>query len=542
MGIAAAWLLRTARGLTFAGDDIYYYARYVAHGFGAEPGNGVEYFLAPHNGHLQVGGKLIYRVLFEVFGADYTAFRVVNLIGLLLSVGLFYLLCRRRVGPLVALPPAVLLLFLGYAWEPLIWAFDMHTVYALAFGLGAVLALEREDRAGDVAACVLLVLSVSMIELGLAFAAGAAVYVLLGSDRWRRAWIFALPFLLYAAWWMWARKFDQSSISLLHIHLFPIDAFSALAAIMGSVTGLNPTGSGVSVVVTTVTPFGSALAVLAVLGVVWRVSRGPMPRTFWLFLTVALAYWLTIALGGREPDSSRYVLAGTALVFLIAADAVADMRIRIAAFAAVCLVVLLALPANIAKFYDGRRYQLNDAEATGTEYAMLELAKGRVEPGYAPGSDPEVVKAGGGVFVSLPAIDYFRASREFGSIAYSLDQVRSQPLLFRHVADVTLKDALGISLHRASPPRRDSSCSALSPASPKSPVYLKTKSGGLLLMPMTSRPARVSVSRFATEVVGAPVGTLEVGGWYLLRIPPDHDPQPWHVVVDAPTRACRVPG
>lgn len=541
MAASAVWLLWSGRDLSFAGDDVYYYARYVAHGFATEPGGGVEYFLVPHNGHLQMGGKLVYRLLFDLFGSNYTAFRVVNLAGLLLCVALFYLLCRRRVGPLVPLPAAVLLLFFGYAWEPLIWAFDMHTVYALAFGLGAVLALEREDRKGDLIACVLLLLSVAMIELGLAFVAGSAVYLLLGKDRWRRSWVVLVPVALYAIWWIWAQRFDQSEVELLNVHLFPLDAAGALAAIMGSFTGLNPTGPEVSVVVTTVTPFGALLAGAAVVALVRRLQLGPVPRTLWLFLVVVLAYWLTIALGDREPDSSRYLLAGGVLVLLVAADALAGSRVSPVAFAAVCVVVLLALPANLAKFYEGRRYQLNDAAATRTEYAMLELARERVDPGYVASADPEVSELGGGTFALLPAAEYFRASGEFGSLAYSLEEVREQPLLFRRVADATLTDALGIGMTRARPPETRSSCFKVRDASPDAPVYFESRAGSLLLRPSTPSPAQVKLGRFSREEGQAPVGQVEPGTWARLDIPPDRAPDRWRVVLDAPAVICRAP-
>src|SRR6476660_6201932 len=92
MCVSAVWLLLAARNTTFSGDDIYYYARYIAHGFTVEPGHGIEYFFAPHNGHLQAGGKLIYRLLFETVGANYTVFRAVNVLGILITVGLFYVL------------------------------------------------------------------------------------------------------------------------------------------------------------------------------------------------------------------------------------------------------------------------------------------------------------------------------------------------------------------------------------------------------------------------------------------------------------------
>ncbi len=65
------------------------------------------------------------------------------MVGVLLCVGLFFELAQVRIGPWAALAPAILLLFYGYAWETLLWPFDLHTVYALAAGLGALLCLDR---------------------------------------------------------------------------------------------------------------------------------------------------------------------------------------------------------------------------------------------------------------------------------------------------------------------------------------------------------------------------------------------------------------
>jgi hypothetical protein len=47
MLLAAAWLMYSARGTTFSGDDIYYYANYIEHGYATVVGHGVEYFIAP---------------------------------------------------------------------------------------------------------------------------------------------------------------------------------------------------------------------------------------------------------------------------------------------------------------------------------------------------------------------------------------------------------------------------------------------------------------------------------------------------------------
>jgi hypothetical protein len=539
MCVSATWMMIAGDGLTFVNDDLFYYAQYVVHGNGdfRTPG-GLEYFLAPSNGHLQVLGKLLYRGIFETFGANYAVFRAFDVAGAMVCVGLFFELARRRVGPLVALVPCISLLFLGYAWESFLWAFDLHTIYALALGLGAILALERGDRRGDAIACILLVLAIAMIELGLAFAVGIAISVLMRPDRRRRAWIFLLPVALYGCWWLWAQHFDQPAIELANVRLIPGTVSDALAAIAGSVFGLNPTGEGVFEPTTGVTGWGSALAALASVGLVWRISRGGVPRTLWVFAGVAFSYWILIALGGRAADSSRYIFVGTLLVYLIAADALAGARIRALAVFAAIGVVVFAIPPNVAKLYDGRGPQLNDATTSRVEYAMLDLVRGPIPPEYAPGKDERVTALGGGVFTPMPAGDYLEAAHRFGHLGMPIDELRDQSLERREIADASLVGALGLGLERASPPLEPASCPSSLDGRPGHGVFFVAPRAGTLLGSRARRPIRVSVGRFAKGGPGVRIGTLEPGEWASIELPSDSAPDRWWVVLDGPAYAC----
>jgi hypothetical protein len=538
MCVSATWMMVAGEGLLFVHDDIFYYMQFVAHGWDIEPAHGIEYFLAPSNGHLQVLGKLLYRGLFETVGANYAVFRAVDVAGVMVCVALFFELARRRVGPMVALVPCLSLLFLGYAWESFLWAFDMHTIYALALGLGAILALGRGNRRGDVAACVLLVLSVAMIELGLAFVVGVAISVLLRPDRLRRAWIFLVPVTLYGCWWIWAQHFDQPAIEWENVKLIPVTVTDALAAVVGSVFGLNPTGEGTFEPLTGVTAWGSALAALAVAALVWRVARGKVPRTIWIFLGVVLAYWVLIALGGRAPDSSRYIFVGTLLVFLIAADALAGARLPKPAVLAALCIVALAIPPNIAKLYDGRGPQLNDATNTRVEYAMLELARDEVPPHYKAGDDKRVADRGGHVFTSLEAEDYFAGADRFGSLAMPLEELRDETLERREIADATLVGAFGLALDPAAPPTDATACPSSLDGRPGSGVFFLPPRRGALLGSRAQRPVAVAAGRFGEGSSGVEVGKLEPGAWAELSLPPDAAPDRWWFVVDGPVYVC----
>ncbi len=540
MCVSATWMMLAGNGLNFTNDDLFYYAQYVVYGMSdIQPSDGgVEYFFAPSNGHLQLLGKLFYRGIFETFGANYAIFRAANVAGLMVCVGLFFELARRRVGPWAALVPCLSLLSLGYAWEAFIWAFDLHTTYALALGLGAILTLQREDRRGDIAACVLLTLSIAMIELGLAVAVGIAVSVLLRPDRWRRIWIFLIPIALYGCWWLWAAKFNYTAVELANVRLIPHTVTDALAAITGSVFGLNPTGEGVAEPLTGVTGWGSALAALAAVALVWRISRGAVPRTLWIFLAVVLAYWVLIAIGGRAPDSSRYIFAGTLLVFLVAADALAGARLSTVAVLAALAIVALAIPPNVAKLYDGRGPQLNDATNSRIEYAMVDLVEGPIPPEYAPGKDKRVTDLGGVVFTPIPAGDYLEAAERFGGFGMPLDELRGESQQRREIADASLVGALGLALEPASPPADPAACPSSLEGRPGASVFFLPPRRGILLGSRSERPTKVAVGRFGEGGPGLALGKLGAGEWAELAFPADGAPDRWFVVLDGPAYAC----
>jgi hypothetical protein len=538
MCISATWLMIAGKDLTFSGDDIFYYARLVTENGVTHQASGLEYFLAPHNGHLQLVGKLIYRGLFETVGADYTVFRAMEVLAVFLSVLFFFILARRRVRPLAALIPAVLLLFFGYGEGSFLWPFNVHTIGALAFGLAALLALERDDRKGDLGACALLVLAAATVEVGLAFTLAVAVSVLRRDDRWRRAWIFLVPLVLFGIWWLWARKFGQSEVDLINVHRIPLNFTNALAAVLGSIFGLNPTGEGVDPNVTGITPWSAVLAGLAVVGLAFRIRLGKVPSGLWVALAVVLTYWLMITLANRPPDSTRYLFVGAVAIFLIAASALRGFRISSTALIIAGVIAALAIPPNLAKFYDERRSSITDAETSRTEYAMLELARPHVHSDYFPAEDPRVGAAGAVIFVPLSAYSYYRGEDEFGGFGYSLDQIRSQSLEKREIADATLAGALELKLKPSTAPADPASCPSSLDGRPGHPVFFDVEPGGVLLGSRAGRPVHVGVGRFAKGGGSVPIGKLEAGEWANLRIPTDSAPDRWWVTVDGPVRVC----
>ena len=136
--------------------------------------NSVGDFIRPHNGHPTLVPVLIYRLLFATVGIDESApYRAVGIAGHLLVVAVLFVYALRRAGAGVALVAAALILFLGPGWQNIIWGLQIGWLVSIAGGLGALLALDRRDRAGDVAACGLIFVTIAASGPGIAIAAGA---------------------------------------------------------------------------------------------------------------------------------------------------------------------------------------------------------------------------------------------------------------------------------------------------------------------------------------------------------------------------------
>ena len=110
-GIAAGVILIAARDAVFTGDEWGMLLRLT------QDPLPTALFDAPPGKYLIAVPMLIYGAIAELLGADsYLPYRILGVALLILAAGLFFALARRRVGA-IALPCAVLLLFLGAAWD-----------------------------------------------------------------------------------------------------------------------------------------------------------------------------------------------------------------------------------------------------------------------------------------------------------------------------------------------------------------------------------------------------------------------------------------
>jgi hypothetical protein len=538
MALAAALMLWAGRETSFFSDELQYLAR------GDELGNSgpfdLTYLLEPFNGHLALVPKGIYELLFATAGTHYFWFRLIEVVAYLGCVGLFFGLARTRVGSWAAVAGSVLLLFLGSGWEVMLWPFDLHTLVALAAGLGAVLVLERRTRWSDPIACGLLCVGISSLEIGFAFAVGIGVGMLLDPAKRRRIWVAAAPLLLYAVWSIWARRFNDSQVDLTYLASIATSVPGSLAAASATITGLVDTTHGASVYLAAGLGPELVIAVLAFIAFVWRISVAPVPVSAWVFISALLTYWLMVTLAHRAPDTSRYLLVDATLVLLIAADLIGPVRVRGRWLIACSVVVALALPLNLFKLFDGRAELTRESQLSQAQYLALELVRDRVDPQFHASQAQLPLTAGVTPTFGLQAASYFQAADRVGSLAMPLDELRQAPQDARLAADLTLASALELGLEPVAKPPPSSGCQRLD-GTPSAPATGELPSGGALLQAERGANTKLTLTRFSEPGGdGMRLQWPDGSRWASLAIPADTAPDPWRLQSTGSLLICPV--
>jgi hypothetical protein len=548
MVVAAALLLHETRGTTFWFDEWEWAL--------GRRGNSLSTFLDPHNGHLSLVPILLYRLLFATAGLrTYVPYRLVVTAGHLVCVGLVFIYCRRRTGDLLALLGATLILFLGPAWEDILWPFQIAWLASIGCGVGALLMLDRRDRTGDIAACVLLTISVCCSSVGVAVLVGAIVEVLWQRRRFQDTWIVGVPFVLYL---LWSIGYQNTSIEASNVFAVPGFAAQAAAGVLAALVGLGgntfaPDGG-------TLLTFGVPLLVAGVVILCWRViALGRIPVRVVTLLAMVLAFWALVALGRAQLEvgyDSRYLYIGAVPVVLIAAELARGVRPRGWAAAVLAAVAALAAISNIGTFRAAGALLRVEGGRTAADLGALDLVQGIVPADYVATSFTNYP------YVTITAGPYFAAQRAIGSPAASAAQLAAEPEDARFVTDGELVHAHGVglvpataSLSTAGPPRVDQSsggsissgdscltfASGFNAAGTQSQIQLAVPPGGVLVTAVNA-PASVGVRRYAQAFHG--VGTLAAGATGALRISPDRSALPWHLqlVTQGRVIACQLSG
>ncbi len=421
MALGSALILYFGRGLTFFRDE-WTFVIY-------RDGHDLPNFLASYAGHLLFWPTAFYVVLFKAVGLDhYELYRLASLPLHLACVLFVFLLARRRVGSVVALAPATVLLFLGSAWMDLLWPFQIAFTGAVASGLAALLLLDRDDLTGDALAGLLLLVAIGWSGAALPFLAGVAAGLLVRRRFWRRLWVVAIP---AAAYLLWNAKYQDQHIdygsTLPHV---PEYALKMAGAGVAGITGCSQALGGW---------LALALGVLTAVRL-WQLRRSsPLA---WEALAMELGYWLLTAIARaqeNDPAANRYVYS-TVVFLLLLLVGLAPKAVPGRAVTAVVLVLAaLTLLSNIGALEEGREDLVFTSNVTSAELGALELARESVSPEFAPELN--------GFVNAVPSAAFFAATARYGSTpADSPEQIAASPEYARRRADTTSLGALAVQL------------------------------------------------------------------------------------------------
>lgn len=483
-----AYVLWLGRGETFIVDEWSYLLQGRQSSLCA--------LLEPHNGHFIFFPLLVLKLMYGVFGiSSHLPYQLLAVLLNVLIAALLYVFARRSVGPLAALFPAVLMLFYGAGWDAFATGYQIPNLISIALGLMALLCIRREDLRGDVLACLALLLSLASFSIGIAFAAGILVALLLGGRdaALRRAWVFLVPAVLYAAWFVWARHFHETQVTTYDIGALGSGVFDQLAAIFTGIAGLMvaPGSSNLAAPVGSQPSWGPVLVALAMVGIVLAFRQRRPSRSFLVALATLGVYLITIALAlevaqSRVPDASRYIYMGTVLTLLVLIEAVNGMRLTRAWAIGLTVALFFSLLANGALMGVGGKVVRLESATNRAQLAALEVARNDVPNDFT-------VEGAGLTTLSNPdmlfdAGTFFEVTKSYGSPAYSEGALEGAPEQAREAADQLLARALPITVKRGFQPLRGVPLTVV-----EGNDYRRLPGGCARIVPSTASPARVVV-------------------------------------------------
>jgi hypothetical protein len=540
MVVAAVLLAYWSRGQWFGPDDLGYATR-----LGSEP-LGHALLHPPSNKYLIAVPLLVYDGMFRTFGIDtYVPERIAGIMLVLTCAGLLFMLLRRRLGDAYAIPPVLLVLFFGAGAEVVVTPTRLPSQFALAAGLGMMLALERRNLRSDLAAMVLLAVSLASHPIGISFAAAGAVMILLRSrDGWRSLWAVAAPAALFAAWWLFLRPPTTPTIPNRASDVFPF-VRQSWAALTAAVSGLFGVLDEPAFHQPLAWIAAGALLALIAFGIAFGWRR--LPPIFWAALVGLVVMMATTRLspGGflRVADEPRYIYPEAFFLLIALGALAAALRLPTWAMLVGSAVLLASLWPNIDRLHDESVHVRETSVNYRARWSAIEIAGPHARPGFRPD------------LVSPTAGEYLAAVHAFGDGGFSAPDLATRPLGARYEADTVMVRALGLQLTPTDrkppdggpPPRLESppgsaaatgpGCLTTASAKPQTgapgPIDLILPTGGVWIGPGPLGGSDLNIGRFADRPsipISAPAGR----GAAELEIPPDGVATPWGIRIGSP--------
>ncbi len=493
--------------------------------------NGLHSILASYNEHLLAVPLAVYQLLFHTIGlGHYTIYRLLVAVGHLSCAAVVFEFARRRIG-LAALLLGVPIAFLGSGWEYELQGVNFGFTASIASGIGALLALDRDDRRGDAVACGLLVLGLAFSEFSALFALGIAVAMLVFDRGPRRAWVWAVPLGLYGVWWLAYYEPVTTGHDLIKVPKFAADmAASAAGGLFGA--GLQ---RGRLIL----------LAVIALVG--WRlVRRRALSPPLLALLVTVIAFWLLVAFGRAHlvrPWEPHYIYTGAVLIVLILAESLRGTRLTQRTLPLAGGIALLALVGNIRAFDGGETYLRTASTAVSAELGALQLARTVAPPGLVLDQHWAPQIQAGPYFAAVAALGSPRADSPAQLIHEpEYARIAADGLLLR-AGEVQTEPAAGSAASAGHSPvvhgsvagswssRR--SCVEFHAQKPDVALAVLLPATGLEVQSAVGRPTRVRTRRFATGFETAPIATSTGGGTIVIQPTSDRATVPWHAQISA---------
>jgi len=521
---SAALLVVLGSRLSFFNDDWWFLLQRP----GLESHGGLDTVLAPHNGNLVVLQAALYKAMTATFGlGSQVPFHAVIGIGAICLGLLVWAIVTPRLGSVIGLCAAALVMFLGPAWEALLFFGSSSHLAALVFGLGALVALERASPARDALACVLLLLAISVVNGGIAFVAGALIAVLL-RRRLASLWIVAVPAVVFGLWWAFYGHTEPSHVSLQHIEHLPRYVFDSASFGLAAVTGLEHQS------LPHVLASGHILTVISLALLILWLARGGRPSRWALVVASALlAFWVLAgasAIPGRGPDSSRYQVTDAVLLIVLAAELLRRQREYAVARWPMAAATVAIVASNLIVLRHGYDFLRVESGYANADLGALQIARPLAPPHLrlvaAVARDPYLN--------AVSASRYFAVTAAHGAPpVYSATQILGAPAPQRRAADSVLVWAFGMVGQSPGGVRSVRACSRLGANGTEKAI----RSPGVLIENVGPVPLVVGVAHFAPRGMPVYIRLLAENASARVRVPVDSPRIPWRITAINPARA-----
>jgi len=534
MVVSALAILVLGRSLSFWSDELEWLT--------FQDDFGIRGLVTPHGSHLMATNRIIYEGLPRLFGTSYMPFRLVAIVLLFACAWFVFVLVRRRLGGMVALCPAIVLLFFGSAQDIALSPLGIPFTLSIALGLAAFVTAERGDRRGDVLTFLLLSASILSHTFGTIIAIGVGVHLLLEPGARRRIWAVAIPLAAWFAWWVWARQFHQGVVTGEGLGAAPLRLVEAAGAAIEGAVGIPPQFGHKSDLLET--GFGILFDLIAVAGaglLAIRIRRHGATSWLWAYITCALIFWAGIALADpsdREPATPRYLYFGAIMIVLIAAETTRGHRFGRRARRWLLALFAVALVGNVAQLLYSVPGLNDDAAQVRSQIGVMELDAEWIDPTV------RVRELGAPAALEIAAsIGEIAAFDDgAGQLGFTPDEIGEQSEELRLGSDYVLTRALDVALvpvpGRSPLPPAD--CTVHTPGADGYTKFPLAFGGNLIELggPPGDPAATVEVGRFA-DAPSVPIGELAHGGRSAILIPDDGVPEhPWTARTTGRLRVC----